>query len=175
MIDSSFSRRKLLHTAGVVVASVAAGCNDENPTTENTNQPSDGTSSPESTPNDTTDGETGTPSVDEFLTETDNYDGIADKTGSDAVTVDVGVEANGAYYGFSPAAIRIDSGTTVTWEWTGQGSTHNVVARHGADFASEQKSQEGATYKQTFDEPGSVLYVCVPHEGIDMKGAVVVE
>jgi len=172
---SSCSRRKLLHTAGVVVASVVAGCNDDNPTTENTNQPSDGTSSPESTPNDTASGETEAPSVDEFLADTDNYDSIVDKTGSDAVTVDVGVEANGAYYGFGPAAIRIDSGTTVTWEWTGQGSTHNVVARHGADFASEQKSQEGATYEQTFDEPSSVLYVCVPHEGTDMKGAVVVE
>ncbi len=117
----------------------------------------------------------GSPSVEEFLSETDNYDGVVDETGSDSVTVDVGVEANGAYYGFGPAAIRIDTGTTVTWEWTGQGSTHNVVAQHGADFSSEQKSEEGATYERTFDESGDVLYVCVPHEGIGMKGAVVVD
>lgn len=173
-MTSSYSRRTLLRTAGVAVAGVVAGCGGGNSTPEDTNQPED-TPSPESTPTTTPADTEGPPSVDEFLSETDNYDGIVDKTGSDAVTVDVGVEANGAYYGFGPAAIRVDSGTTVTWEWTGQGGTHNVVARYGADFGSEQKSTDGATYTQTFDEPGTVLYVCVPHEGIGMKGAVVVE
>jgi halocyanin-like protein len=169
-----YSRRTLLRTAGVAAAGVVAGCGGGESTTEDTDQPDD-SPSPEPTPADTTTEAQEPPSVDEFLSETDNYDSIVDRTGSEAVTVDVGVEANSAYYGFGPAAIRIDTGTTVTWEWTGQGSTHNVVTRHGADFASEQMSEAGATYERTFDEPGTILYVCVPHEGIGMKGAVVVE
>ena len=172
-MTSSYSRRTLLRTAGIAVAGAVAGCGGGNSTTDDT--PSDDTASPEPASTETPGESNDAPSVDEFLSQTDNYDSIVDETGSDSVTVDVGVEGNGAYYGFGPAAIRVDTGTTVTWEWTGQGSTHNVVARHGADFESEQKSKAGATYTQTFDEPGTVLYVCVPHEGIGMKGAVVVE
>jgi halocyanin-like protein len=117
----------------------------------------------------------GPPSVDEFLAGTDNYDGVVDMTGSETVSIDVGVEANGAFYGFGPAAVRVDSGTEVIWTWTGQGGVHNVVARHGAEFESEQMSGEGETFSQTFEESGTALYVCDPHEGIGMKGAVVVE
>ncbi|RLM95237.1 halocyanin domain-containing protein [Haloarcula sp. Atlit-7R] len=173
-MTSSYSRRALLRTAGVAVAGAVAGCGGDS-TAQDVAESSDDTPSPKSTPADTPVETGGSPSVDEFLSETDNYNSIVDKTGSDSVTVNVGVEANGAYFGFGPAAIRVDSGTTVTWEWTGQGSTHNVVAQHGTDFASEQKSQEGATYTQTFDEAKTVLYVCVPHEGVGMKGAIVVE
>ena len=175
-MNRTYRRRALLRTAGVVVAGAVAGCGGGSSTTEDTDESDDDTPAPEpastATPGD---GTGGAPSVEEFLSGTDNYDGIVDETGSDSVTVEVGVEANGAYYGFGPAAVRVDTGTTVTWEWTGQGSTHNVVARHGADFASEQQSAAGATYTQTFDDPGTVLYVCVPHEGVGMKGAVVVE
>jgi len=175
IMTSSYSRRTLLCTTGVAVASAVAGCSDGGSTTEETDQSEDSTTSPESTSTETAEESQSTPSIDEFLSDTDNYDSVVDRTGSDSVTVEVGVEANGAYYGFGPAAIRIDTGTTVTWEWTGQGSSHNVVAEYGADFESEQKSQEGATYEQTFDDSGTVLYVCVPHEGVGMKGAVVVE
>jgi len=36
-------------------------------------------------------------------------------------------------------------------------------------------SDEGHTYEQTFDSTGTVLYICVPHEGVGTKGAVVAE
>ncbi|MDL0126454.1 halocyanin domain-containing protein, partial [Halobacterium salinarum] len=36
-----------------------------------------------------------------------NYDGTTvDRTGTDEVTIDVGVDANGGTYGFGPAAVR---------------------------------------------------------------------
>ncbi|MFA1611179.1 halocyanin domain-containing protein [Halobellus rubicundus] len=116
----------------------------------------------------------GTPSFDGYLSETSNYDGVVDRTGQSEVTVDVGVEANGAYYGYGPAAIRVSTGTTVVWEWTGRGSLHNVVAEDGS-FESEQTQEEGFTFSQTFEEAGTVKYYCTPHETLGMKGVVVVE
>jgi halocyanin-like protein len=171
-MTDSYSRRRLLHVAGVAVAGAVAGCGGGDTTDEGTDEPSDTTTTTADTPA----GEMQSPpSVDEFLSETDNYDGIVDMTGSESVSVDVGVEANGAFYGFGPAAVRVDSGTEVTWTWTGKGGIHNVAAEYGAEFESEQMSGEGKTFSYTFEESGTSLYVCDPHEGIGMKGAVVVE
>jgi halocyanin-like protein len=153
----------------VAAAGSVAGCSGNESTDSATESPT--SSSPTTTTSETED----QPSVEEFLEETSNFDGIEDMTESDTVSVDVGVEANGAYYGFAPPAIRIDRGTTVRWTWTGQGGIHNVATRHGADFESEQTSEEDYTFEHTFDETGTVLYVCVPHEGLGMKGAIVVE
>jgi halocyanin-like protein len=102
-----------------------------------------------------------------------NYDGVVDRTESDAVTVEVGVEANDGAFGFGPAAIRVTPETTVTWEWTGAGSSHNVVDTDGA-FESELVDEAGHTFEHTFESEGTSTYVCVPHETLGMKGAVVV-
>jgi halocyanin-like protein len=101
----------------------------------------------------------------------DNFDGVVDQTGKSEVTVEVGAEANGGQYGFGPAAIRVDPGTKVTWEWVG--GTHNVVADDGS-FESAMQSEQGATFSQTFEGEGVSKYYCVPHEQMGMKGAVVV-
>lgn len=121
-----------------------------------------------------TDGGSANNKVDNYLSDTSNYDSIVDETGNDEVTVKVGVQANSGYFGFGPPAIRIDSGTTVVWEWTGQGSSHNVVHKDG-EFESELKMDEGATFEHTFDSSGTYLYYCNPHKTMGMKGAVVVE
>ena len=102
-----------------------------------------------------------------------NYDGVVDQTGQSSVTVGVGVEANGGAFGFGPAAVRISPDTIVTWEWTGEGSTHNVVDTEGA-FESELTDTAGHTFERTFSEPGTYTYSCTPHETLGMKGAVVV-
>nr|WP_232701774.1 halocyanin domain-containing protein [Halobacterium wangiae] len=101
----------------------------------------------------------------------DNYDGVVDETGSSEVTVEVGAEANGGQLGFGPAAVRVDPGTTVTWEWVG--GTHNVVADDGS-YESEMTDENGFTFTQTFDEKGVSKYYCMPHEQMGMKGAIVV-
>lgn len=108
-----------------------------------------------------------------WFDDVDNYDGVVDGTGQSEVTVEVGVDNGGQPYGFGPAAIRVDPGTTVVWEWTGKGSSHNVVAEDGS-FESELASEEGDTFSQTFDTEGEFRYVCTPHESLGMKGAVVV-
>ncbi|MDS0259335.1 halocyanin domain-containing protein [Haloarcula sp. S1CR25-12] len=114
--------------------------------------------------------------VSTYLSDTENFDGtLTDETDTDAVTVEVGVDGNGGAFAFAPAAVKISTGTTVTWEWTGEGSQHNVVAEEGASFESEQTSEAGFTFEQTFEDAGVVTYYCLPHEGLGMKGALVVE
>jgi halocyanin-like protein len=112
-------------------------------------------------------------SVDGWMSDVENSDGIVDRTGRDEVRVDVGVEANGGAFGFGPAAVRVDPGTTVTWSWTGDGGSHNVVAADGA-FASSLQNAPGATFTHTFDTDGVYRYACEPHRNLGMKGVVVV-
>ena len=101
--------------------------------------------------------------VDRYLDETDNYDGtIEDLTGNESVSVDVGAEGNGGHFAYAPPAIRVDSGTTVTWVWTGEGNAHNVFGENDA-FESEQTAEEGYEFEHTFEEPGTYLYCCTPH------------
>jgi len=111
------------------------------------------------------------PGPDEYLEYVSNYDGtIADETGKSSVTVDVGT---GDGFRFSPPAIRISTGTTITWEWTGQGGGHNVVAEDGTfDSGATQTS---GTFEYTFENAGRHPYYCSPHRSFGMKGYVIVE
>jgi len=112
-----------------------------------------------------------------YLDQVGNFDGpgsTVDATGEDTVTVEVGVEANGGPYGFGPPAIHVDNGATVEFDWTGNGS-HNVVSNGDGPLDSGGAvSEAGVNYEHTFEEDGIYPYVCVPHEGLQMKGAIVV-
>ena len=113
----------------------------------------------------------GFPQVEEYLSDANNYEGsVEDLTGEDSVTVEVGA---GSGLAFGPAAIQVDPGTTVTWEWTGEGGGHNVVDEDGK-FESEIVSEGGHTFEYTFEESGATRYYCAPHKASGMKGAVVV-
>jgi len=63
-----------------------------------------------------------------FLDDANNYEQTVDMTGSDSVTNEVGA---GEGLAFGPAAVAVSSGTTVTWEWTGEGGSHNVSGSNG--------------------------------------------
>ena len=114
------------------------------------------------------------PSFGGWLSDVTNYSEVVDETGTEEVTVEVGVEANGGGFGFGPAAVQVDPGTTVVWEWTGEGGQHNVVANSGGDFESELASDEGFTFEHTFDQEGVAQYYCQPRQSLGMKGVVVV-
>jgi len=118
----------------------------------------------------------GPPDFGGFLDQVGNYDGsVADATGQDTATVEVGVQANGGAFGFGPPAIHVDNGATVQFEWTGNGGGHNVVSDGDGPLDSGSPvSSAGVNYEYTFEEDGIYPYVCVPHEGLGMKGAVVV-
>lgn len=111
-------------------------------------------------------------SFDGWFDQTSNYDGVEDHTDSDSVTVEVGAGDSGLL--FAPPAIRVSTGTTVTWEWTGKGGSHNVVHEDDA-FSSELTGDEGHTFDYTFEEAGEYRYVCEPHETVGMKGVVIAE
>lgn len=107
----------------------------------------------------------------DWFGDVENYDGEVDLTGQSSVTVAVGAEDG---LKFVEPAIVVDSGTTVTWEWTGKGGRHNVVERDGA-FRSEYHEKEGATFEHTFESTGVFPYYCEPHRSLGMKGGVRVE
>lgn len=68
---------------------------------------------------------------------------------------------------FSPPAIRVPTGTAVTWRWDG-GVMHNIT---GDGFASPDQS--AGEYAITFTEPGDYRVRCTLH--FRMKGRVLVE
>lgn len=105
-----------------------------------------------------------------------NYDGTADMRGQDTVEVAVGAEGNGGQFAFDPPAVMVSPGTTVVWTWTGQGGPHNVVSDGDGPLDSgDPVPDEGTTYEHTFEEEGIYKYVCNPHSGLGMKGAVAVQ
>lgn len=110
--------------------------------------------------------------IDEYLSDANEYDGtLTDHTGESQVTVEVGA---GDGLAFAPAALRIDTGTTVVFEWTGEGGGHNVIAEEGS-FESDLYSDSGATFEHTPEEAGNYRYYCDPHKSSGMKGGIVVE
>lgn len=112
----------------------------------------------------------GQQSVEKWLSDTNNFNGITDKTGASTVSVEVGPDSDEMV--FAPAAIRIRPGTTVNWEWIGSGY-HNVVAKDGLFNSGDPEEQ--ASFEYTFDTAGTTLYYCDPHRSAGMKGTVIVE
>jgi halocyanin-like protein len=113
-------------------------------------------------------------SFDGWMSDVGNYSEVVDETGSDEVTITVGAEGNGGNFAFGPAAVQVDPGTTIVWEWNGEGGQHNVIAEEGADFESELTAEAGFTFEQTLDSEGVIKYYCQPHRALGMKAVVVV-
>lgn len=192
--EPTFARRKLLRNIGVAAAAALAGCADGGGNGGGDGGGNGGGGQTETSPAGTSPGGTeagtaggtgtgtaagtagGQQAVDQYLSDTKNYDGsIADETGSQSVTVDVGAQGNGGAFAFEPAAIRVSTGTSVTWKWTGEGGAHTVTSEGDGPLDSGSKTAAGETYEYTFDKAGTFLYYCQPHESLGMKGAVVVE
>jgi halocyanin-like protein len=115
------------------------------------------------------------PDLGGYLDGVSNFNGtVVDKTGQDEVTVEVGVDNGGQPYGFGPPAVHIDKGTTVKFEWTGEGGGHNVVAENGAFDSGSPVSQAGVNFEHAFEQGGVFNYYCSPHKSLGMKGSIVV-
>lgn len=156
MFNTNTSRRTFLATTGGITGVILAGCSSSSGSTDNPN---------------TNDGSTTDSNLEEWMGDVDNYDGVADETGHDTVAVTVGSDGG---YAFGPAAVKVSPGTTVVWEWSGEGGGHDVTAEDGS-FESEYVDEAGHTFEHTFEETGTTKYVCSPHETMSMKGAVIVE
>ncbi|SMO51215.1 halocyanin domain-containing protein [Halorubrum cibi] len=75
---------------------------------------------------------------------------------------------------FSPPAIKVEPGTTVTWEWTDD-DEHNVVAVDGEFDSGPAESEAGTTFEHAVEEAGTYRYVSEPQADAGMKGVVVAE
>jgi halocyanin-like protein len=185
-MTDKIDRRKFLAAAGATAATVGlAGCSSGG--NGDGNGGGDETPEPTDSPTPTAGGGGGgggaadvsdeqQSRVDEFVT-SDNYDGtIVDATGQDEVVVDVGAQGNGGAFAFGPPAVAISAGTTVSFQWTGEGGLHNVVSVEDSDFDfdSGDAKESGDPFEQSFDDTGVGLYQCEPHASLNMFGAVVV-
>lgn len=114
------------------------------------------------------------PDFGEWLVDVDG--GYQDARGEDEATVRVGGEGNTGFFTFEPAGLWVDPGTTVRWEWTGEGGGHNVVAEEGpADVDSgDPVSEAGVNYEYTVEQEGITTYFCSPHRSLGMKGGIAV-
>ena len=162
MTEYDHDRRTFLKSAGGILSITAvAGClsgNDDEPQPEDRND--DGGVSDDEY------------DFDGWLDDAAGYDGVHDYTGESEVTVRNGAGSSGMEY--DPVAIVVDPGTTVVWEWTGDGGVHTVTEDDGL-FDSGLESEEGVTFEYTFEEDGIYRYYCEPHVNVGQKGAVVVE
>lgn len=110
--------------------------------------------------------------IDQHLDGANTYDGdILDRTGQAEVTVQNGESSDG--YAFDPPAVRVDTGTTVVWEWSG-GAPHSVTHDNGDSFDSGIESGDGTTWSHTFESAGLYLYICRPHQAVQ-RGAILAQ
>jgi plastocyanin len=70
-------------------------------------------------------------------------------------------------FGYDPDPVVVQVGTTVTWEWLGL-SPHTVTDEAGS-FDSGILVR-GDSWSRTFDQVGTIRYVCTLHP--DMKGSI---
>jgi len=92
------------------------------------------------------------------------------------VTVQVGAGDQGL--AFDPTLLWVDPGTTITFEWTGNGGAHNVQNVEGPASldSGDPVGEEGYTYEyETSEEDvGITHYHCVPHTAVGMHAGLAV-
>ena len=88
-----------------------------------------------------------------------------DDTGGGGKSVSISIIDND----FDPAETTVPLGATVTWTNDGQ-APHTVTAEGAFDSGD---LEPGAEFEQTFDQKGTVDYVCTIHPG--QAGTVTVE
>jgi len=107
-----------------------------------------------------------------------NVGSYTDARGQDSVTISVGAGEQGL--AFDPTLVWVDEGTTITWEWTGAGGSHNVQTVEGGGPASldsgDPVGEEGATYEYetSSEDAGITHYHCVPHTAVGMHAGLAV-
>ena len=105
-----------------------------------------------------------------------NVGSYQDARGQSEVTVSVGAGDQGL--AFDPTLLWVDTGTTITFEWTGAGGAHNVQNVEGpaALDSGDPVGEEGATYEYetTEEDVGITHYHCVPHTAVGMHAGLAV-
>jgi len=97
--------------------------------------------------------------------------------GREEVTVQVGAGDQGL--AFDPTLLWVDPGTTITFEWTGNGGAHNVQNVEGPASldSGDPVGEEGYTYEyETSEEDVGITHYhhCVPHTAVGMHAGLAV-
>ena len=183
MSTNEVSRRGFLAatgaTAGTAAAATAAA--QESPTATEGGDESEGGGGDDSedTGNESDGGGSGTevPVFGSYVSSANLYseEDTLDARGQDEVSVAVGADGG---YAFDPATVWVDPGTTIVWEWTGEGGAHNVQTNEGSAGFDSGSAEEGSAvtyeYEVTEEDAGITTYKCSPHESQGMKGGVAV-
>ncbi|WP_436924384.1 plastocyanin/azurin family copper-binding protein [Halosimplex amylolyticum] len=164
-------RRRFLGGIGAIATTgVLAGCSTETA--------GDGGDGGDGDGGDGGDGDGGgTPSWPSYLDDAVD-EGSEDARGQSEATIAVGPDGSLA---FSPTFLRVDSGTTVNFEF--ESPTHNVKPESqpdgggldGTEGGEMDTIEEGETYSVTLETTGIYAYYCGPHEATGMKGGISVE
>jgi plastocyanin len=95
------------------------------------------------------------------------YGGLTNpNSGQPIQTTSVAVSDNS----FSPAAIQVSTGASVTWTWIQGAALHNVTFPSGTPSANLGSN---ATFTRSFPTAGTFTYQCTIHPG--MTGTVKVQ
>ncbi|MCF2165939.1 halocyanin [Halobacterium salinarum] len=156
-------RRTFLRSAVAGGLAAIAGCADRTTTGTTNQQPT--TTHTETQPSEM--------SLHEWVASANTPESWTDHR-SDA-TVSIAVSGHDLPYAFQPALTRVAPGTTVTWEWTGYGGAHNVIAVDSAFDSGDSTATEDHTFTHTFTEIGTHRYVSEPDRESGMKGIIAVE
>lgn len=116
------------------------------------------------------------PDYEDWFDDVDNYTSgtVVYRADRESVPVSVGAAGNGGDRAFQRAAIAVSLGTTVAWEWTGDGAAHNVVSVDDAFDSGSPVAERSEPFRHQFTETGTFRYLCERHEAAGMKGAVTV-
>jgi len=113
--------------------------------------------------------------IEPWMAGANGFDGLVDERGTDSVTVEVGAGPGGR--ALDPAAVLVDRGATVTWDWVEGSGSHYVVDRIRSDTdPASVPDPRLAPYSEseTHEMVGMTRYVCYNHHEQGMLGAVVV-
>ncbi len=105
-------------------------------------------------------------------------------TPSNGSTNTVLMVTEGSDYYFDPIGLFVEPGETVTFEidsgshsataYSENGQASVTRIPDGAEpFDSGILTEQGATFEQTFESPGTYDYYCTPHKGLEMVGRIV--
>jgi halocyanin-like protein len=170
MTDRS-SRRRYLRALGLASVAGLAGCSTDGDGELEVGDTTTGKLGTTLSPTTTARPDVGAQLANGYLADVDGYDGaVASAVAQSRVRILVGADTGGTESAFAPVALRIRTGTTVVWEWTGRGEAHSVISRREG-FEDGEHDTAGETYEYTFDEPGLFRYFCGEHRGAE-RGAI---
>lgn len=108
--------------------------------------------------------------LNQWATDSSDFNGIANWRDRSEMTVLVGAEGNHRSFAFEPPALFLRSNTTIVRKWTGEGGVHNVSFRTLEIDSGAPTDAVGTTFEHEFERTGRHLYACDAHHSLGMKG-----